>query len=161
MSKCNECGGQVEQSIGTYLYDAEGLKVTLQEVPVTRCDGCGGTGVVIRGIAKLNRAIASAIIREPGRLLPAEVKFLRKSLGWSGNDLALNLGVDAATVSRWENGHDPIGPQADRLIRAMVVLESPIPDYAAHNLRNVTKAKREPAPMRFARSKSKSWGIVA
>jgi DNA-binding transcriptional regulator YiaG len=44
-----------------------------------------------------------------------EVRFLRKSLGWSGSDFAKHMGVAEETVSRWENDAAPIGPQADRL----------------------------------------------
>ena len=49
-----------------------------------------------------------------------EVRFLRKSLGWSGADFARHMGVAEETVSRWENDATPIGPQADRLLRLMV-----------------------------------------
>jgi transcriptional regulator with XRE-family HTH domain len=35
------------------------------------------------------------------------------------------LNVDKTTVSKWENGHDPVGDQSDRLIRVTVVALGP------------------------------------
>ena len=55
------------------------------------------------------------------RLTPAEVRFRRTTLGWSGKELADHMGATAETVSRWEHGRIPMGPQADRLLRLMVL----------------------------------------
>ncbi|HUH03867.1 MAG TPA: helix-turn-helix transcriptional regulator [Kofleriaceae bacterium] len=87
---------------------------------------------------------------------------MRKALGWSSLDLADTLGVDASTVSRWENGKQDIGPQADRLLRLLVVHESAISDYEAHDLRKAG-GDRSPdsTPLRFRQSETNSWQMVA
>jgi len=94
-------------------------------VEVDRCPKCGAVEIVIPRIEELHRALALAILRKRGRLAAPEVRFLRKYLGWSGADFAKHMGVDAATVSRWENEEQPMGPVADRLLRLMVVTREP------------------------------------
>lgn len=48
-----------------------------------------------------------------------EILTLRKSLNWTQQDLAQHLGVEQATISRWENGATIKGP-ALRLIEILV-----------------------------------------
>jgi len=38
------------------------------------------------------------------KILPEQLKFLRKNRGWSQEELARNLGVALNTVQRWEMG---------------------------------------------------------
>lgn len=47
-----------------------------------------------------------------------EILTLRKSLNWTQEDLAQHLGVEQATISRWENGATIKGP-ALRLIEIL------------------------------------------
>jgi putative zinc finger/helix-turn-helix YgiT family protein len=86
---------------------------------------CGETYTSIPAIEGLHRQIAAAVIRKKGRLAPAEIRFLRKWLGWSGVDFAKRTGTKPETVSRWENGRTLMGPQADRLLRVLVAKETP------------------------------------
>ena len=103
-------------------YDASGLPdVTLVGVDVGRCAHCGEHEVAIPHIADLHRVMAHAVVRKPNHLTPAEIRFLRRTLGWSGRDFADHMGATAETVSRWENGRTPVGTQADRLLRLMVL----------------------------------------
>lgn len=44
------------------------------------------------------------------------------------------MGVTPETVSRWENGREPIGPVADRLLRLMVVTKAPKRMYSIEAL---------------------------
>lgn len=48
-----------------------------------------------------------------------ELILLRKSLKWTQDDLAQHLGVEQATVSRWENGAKIKGP-ALKLIQLLL-----------------------------------------
>lgn len=48
----------------------------------------------------------------------ADLILLRKSLNWTQGDLAQHLGVEQATVSRWENGAKIKGP-ALKLIKLL------------------------------------------
>ncbi|MGH9782549.1 MAG: hypothetical protein ACRD88_00040 [Terriglobia bacterium] len=45
------------------------------------------------------RAIATTIARKAPGLTPAEIRFLRKCLGWSGADFAAHMGVSNAAAT--------------------------------------------------------------
>lgn len=116
----------------SYRYAECGLpNVTIENaVDVATCAKCGETYTGIPAIEGLHRALAAGLIRKKRRLAPAEIKFLRKSLGWSGVDFAKRMGATPETVSRWENGKVPMGAQADRLLRLLVAREAPITEYS-------------------------------
>ena len=144
-----------------FRYDACGLPgLTLVNVEVSRCPQCGEYEVAIPAIEDLHRAIAGAIVAKRTRLTPAEVRFLRKLLGWSGTDFAERIGVTPETVSRWETGAAPIGPTADRLLRLMVAFTRPIEKYSLDTLKEV--AQEEPAPLRLGlRADERGWHAEA
>lgn len=128
--------------------DASGLSgITLVGVEVQRCTNCGELEVTIPRIKEIHRLIALTLLRKPARLTPAEIRFLRKYLGWSGKDFAAHVGVAPETVSRWEQGQDQMGVSADRLLRLMVVHEQPKSDYSLDALGNVATSKPRPIRM--------------
>lgn len=133
--KCLECGGVMRTRRENYRYEASGLKnVVLANMEVSRCLTCGYEEVAIPNIEGLHRAIAQVLVRKPVRLAPEEIRYLRKYLGWSGVDFAKHMGVTPETVSRWENSREAIGPQADRLLRLMVVTREPEREYPLETL---------------------------
>jgi putative zinc finger/helix-turn-helix YgiT family protein len=145
---CTACGGQMKSRRENYRYDASGLPyVTLKAVEVRRCPKCGETEVAIHAIGKLHRAIAAALIHKRARLAPAEVKYLRKYLGWSGTDFAQRMGTTPETVSRWEHGKMPMGAAAERLLRLMVATEVPVSNYTVDVLTQVAADDRKPRPV--------------
>ncbi len=118
---CHECGHTMTTQRTSLKYDASGLPgITLENIEVRRCVGCGETEWVIPRMEQLHALIAATILRKPSRLTPQEIRFLRKHLGWSGADFARMIGTKPETVSRWESGATPMGVQADRLLRLMV-----------------------------------------
>lgn len=143
----------------THLYDPGGIQATLVNVPVHRCATCGDFEVEIPLVLQLNRALADALIRKPTRLTATEIRFLRKALGWSGVDFARHMGVDAATVSRWEAGQK-MGASAERLLRLAVSVGTPIDDYSLEHLTADLSETTEGAPMRFECSDD-AWRLVA
>jgi len=157
--KCMECGAEVTSARETFNYKASGLPVTLLNVEVRRCKECGEFEVVIPYIEELHTAIAHAVVVKKARLTPAEIRFLRTHLGWSGTDFAKRMGVAAATVSRWENDKEPIGPQADRLLRLMVLTKEPVASYTLDELVDLD-AKAKPAAIKLIPSKA-GWTAPA
>ncbi|MGO8999952.1 MAG: type II TA system antitoxin MqsA family protein, partial [Polyangiaceae bacterium] len=125
--KCRTCGeGETKTSTENHLYVESGLpNVVLAGVNVRRCAKCGAFEVLLPRVTELHRVIANAVIHKPARLSGAEVKFLRKHLGWSGADFAAHMGVDPTTVSAWENERKPFGTSSDRLLR-------PRPSWGPH-----------------------------
>jgi putative zinc finger/helix-turn-helix YgiT family protein len=129
--KCPECGKPMASARENYSYAASGLPyVTLVGVEVRRCKACGEHEVVLPRVEQLHRALALAVIGKRARLTAAEVRYLRKQLGWSGAAFARHMGVTPESVSRWENDREPMGPVADRLLRLMVATKAPASDYS-------------------------------
>lgn len=154
---CVECGGKLTSARETVKYDASGLSgVTLMNVEVRRCAGCGGYELVIPKVEQLHRLMAHTIIRKPVSLVAEEIRFLRKYLGWSGADFAAHIGAKAETVSRWENGKLTMSPQADRLLRAMVALREPEKDYSLEALKAILPQKTG-RPLRAFRHSASGW----
>jgi putative zinc finger/helix-turn-helix YgiT family protein len=144
---CPSCDGKMRVAKENFNYSSCGLPyITLQNVEVRRCEECGEDEVVIPKIDLLHQAIATSLIAKRNRLTAAEVRFLRKYLGWSGVDFARHMGVAPETVSRWENGREPIGGVAERLLRLMVATRGPARDYALDTL---AELEDEAAPTRL------------
>ncbi len=157
MMTCTVCGGPMKTRRENYRYESSGLSsVTLQGVEVSRCPKCGETEVAIPAIEQLHRAIAGALIRKRARLAPPEIKFLRKSLGWSGADFALRMGTTPETVSRWEHGKMPMGPAAERLLRLMIAKEAPVADYTVDVLAQLAADGRTPRPVHLGLSRERA-----
>lgn len=149
--KCIECGGTMSSARENVKYTASGLPhVTLVGVEVRRCKACGEQETVIPKIEQLHRVLALAVSKKHARLMPEEIRFLRKSLGWSGVDFAEKMGVTPETVSKWENGKKPMGPVAERLLRLSVASTPPVAEYPLDAL-NFDEKKRAPARLHVSR----------
>jgi putative zinc finger/helix-turn-helix YgiT family protein len=153
--KCKRCGGSIEVGRENYDYSSCGLPVTLLDVQVRQCGQCGDRGAAIPRIEELHRAIGTAVILKPARLTGAEVRFLRKFLGWSGADFARHIGVSPEIVSKWENDRESIGAANDRLLRLLVANREPVSHYPIEELEKITNEPR-PALVR-ARVNRGAW----
>ena len=71
-----------------------------------------------------------------------ELRLIRGHLGLEGTDFAALLGIARETLSRWENGHESVGPQADRLVRVVVAQVKGIKDFAVHSLASIGEKAR-------------------
>ena len=119
--ECANCGRTVTPERRNYRYTESGLSnVILQGVEVADCPACGHSDVTIPHLAKIHRAIALALANSPVRLTGEQLRFLRKHLGYSGEELAKYLHTDKTKISKWERGEDAIGSSSDRLIRLLV-----------------------------------------
>jgi putative zinc finger/helix-turn-helix YgiT family protein len=137
---CMVCSAEMKTGRENVRYDACGLPgVTLMGVEVSRCPQCGEYEVAIPQIDDLHKAIAQAVIRKTSRLDAAEIRYLRKYLGWSGVDFATHMGMTPETISRWERGSELVGPVADRLLRLMVATRDPVSDYPLDTLTTISK----------------------
>ena len=144
-----------------YRYDECGLSnVMLVAVPVARCPRCGNYEVSIPNIEGLHRLIARTLIEKKTRLRGEEVRYLRKSLGWSGRDFARHMGVAEETVSRWENDAAPIGPQADRLLRLMVAQGRLTNRYPAERLAQINMGRALTTRLELLVT-GHQWGLIS
>ena len=159
--KCARCGGAMKAARENYLYRECGLThVTLVGIEVGRCRQCGEHEAVIPRIEQLHGAIAAAVARKAPRLLPEEIRFLRKHLGWSGGEFAAHLGVSRETVSRWETGAAAMGPVAERLLRLVAVCRDPGDSDTLAVLRHIARGRPSPRALHVALKKG-AWSARA
>lgn len=119
--KCLECGTEMHREIRDYDYtDVPG--VVLKDLVWDICPECGEYEVEIPQILELHRTLATMLLRKESRLIPAEIRFLRSHLGWSGAEFARRFGVTPETVSRWEHGKKNMSATSERLLRVMAVV---------------------------------------
>jgi len=140
--KCLECRAPRKAWKEDYRYDECGFRhITLAGVEVARCPRCGSCEISIPHLEALHRLLARVLIEKSTRVTGDELRFLRKSLGWSGSDFAKHMGVAGETVSRWENDAAPIGLQADRLLRFLVAQGRLTTGYPAERLVKIDPKK--------------------
>ena len=154
--KCYECGeGELRAERGVYEYDLAGLPypVILVGVPIERCSACGQEAVTIPDPEALHRLMALNIVEARRPLLAGEMRFLRKLLDKSAEDMAALMGVDAKTLSRWENGRQKMGKVAERLLR-LLVHQKLDPEAAtfAEEVFPLLHEQGEPGPVTFSAS---------
>jgi putative zinc finger/helix-turn-helix YgiT family protein len=118
--QCSNCGAAVTPERRNYRFTESGLSnVILHGVEVADCPKCGTSDVIIPRMAKIHRAIAQALANSPARLTGEQLRFLRKHLGLSGDQVGSYLHTDRTKISKWENEDDRIGQATDRLIRLL------------------------------------------
>lgn len=120
--------------------------VLVRDVEVETCPTCG-EGYTLPRIAELHRLLALALASKRGRLTGPEVRFIRGVLGLRGKELARRMGVTPVTVSRWENGKEPLGPTTERLLRLMAAAGT---DPRGFDLAVLDRVGGEPVPLRAA-----------
>ncbi len=91
--------------------------VFLEGVEVYRCNECGEEAARIPAIIELNDLIGKKIIKKNIPLNGAEIKYLRKNMGFTGKALSETMHLDNATISRWESGKQSISESHDILLR--------------------------------------------
>jgi putative zinc finger/helix-turn-helix YgiT family protein len=140
--KCVRCGSQTTTRYERRRHDV-GLDndVMVDNVRVDHCDGCGEEYIGFKRIEDLHKALAETVARKSTQLTPKEIRYLRTWLGYSSADFAREIGVERATVSRWEGGQQRMGTTAERMLRLMTLVGERIGDY---HLRDLANEKQEP-----------------
>lgn len=115
--KCPICNSKTVCAKDTHHYTESGLNyVYLKGVDVCKCS-CGEIIVSIPAMSQLHSLIALSIIKKKSLLSGSEIRFLRKNMGLTATRLSKIIGVDNATISRWENNTQAIDKSHDRLVR--------------------------------------------
>lgn len=155
--KCPECGAAMKVTHRDHDYVESGLPhVVLLGLEFRTCPKCGEEERVMPRLAQLHRMIAEAVAEKAARLTGAEVRFLRKHLGWSGEAFANVMGVRQETVSRWETEKEPMGAVSERLLRLMALRLRPVEAYPNERLAEVAKEEPRPVSLRL-RPNSSGW----
>jgi len=110
-----------------YNYLESGLdNVILKGIDVFRCS-CGEEVARIPSIGELHRLIGLKLVKKDSLLNGKEIRFLRKNIGVSAQKLARQMGVDNATISRWENNKQRITKSHDLHLRLIYCNMKSIP----------------------------------
>ena len=148
---CTNCGTRAPIRRGRYRFTDLGLSnVVLQGVELSHCPKCGNEDAILPGINRIMRALAQAVIGKPYRLNGEEVRFLRTFLGMTAERFTKLIHVDKATLSKWENGEDPVGPQSDLLIRMLTLaLGEGLQDKTSAVVAGFQKISHRPKPVKI------------
>jgi putative transcriptional regulator len=136
--RCTECDAKEpmeKKVLEAYRYKECGLdNIVLHGVTSFRCTKCGEEYIGFGDVEKLHKIIASYIIRKADPLIGAEVRFLRKHMGYSGAVFARLVGYESEHLSRIENGKSPVQTPFDQLIRMMIAKKHEDREYSLHDL---------------------------
>lgn len=114
---CSNCGADARIVRGPYDLKGMGIPAVVVNMERAHCKKCGNVDPIIAHFDDLMRTVALAVVCSPSRLRGHEVRFLRKYMGKTAEEFGRLLKVDKTTISKWENDHDRVGDQSDRLIR--------------------------------------------
>lgn len=155
--KCENCNAPATVRYGArYQYKECGLdRVYLDNIKVIECGECGAESPRIPRLIELHKTLGKAIALQPAPLTGIDVRLLRKQLGIKARDWAAMIGVDPATLSRWENGEQQIGTQSDLLVRFLYVRlreereGQPLAGVQAEQITKAARAETTVAPSVF------------
>ena len=102
-----------------YVYTESGLdNIVLENIEICECQ-CGEKVVAIPNVEEINKHIGHVLAMKKSRLNGKEIRFLRKNMGFTAIELAKLIGVDNATISRWERGIQRISKSNDRFLKLL------------------------------------------
>jgi putative transcriptional regulator len=102
-----------------------------------------GGGVSVEKADELHKAIGLHLIRHRKVLGRKDVRFLRKNMKLTQEELADCLGVTSQTVARYEKGQTEIPGPADRLIRMLFAFHHLPDEDKARLMQDIIQALRE------------------
>lgn len=153
--RCPSCNAELTPKLGDHHYTESGLdNVYLHRVEIFECT-CGELVVSIPNLPALHDLIARNLLSKKSLLSGKEIRFLRKNLGLTALALAKVLGVNNATVSRWEHDEHPIQEPTDRLLRLVYALHKGIP--AQDLLRDFPEIQGQPSAPAKIDLYSENW----
>ena len=117
--QCPKCNSEMVCKEGTHHYRESGLdSVYLKGIEIYTCD-CGERLISIPAVPELHTLIGRFLIKKNSPLSGKEIRFLRKNMGLTATKLVDYIGVNIATISRWEKGKYPITKPHDILLRVV------------------------------------------
>jgi DNA-binding XRE family transcriptional regulator len=119
MNKCADCCGAVSASRTRQTQRVAGRQFTVTIAGAT-CRACGASFLENDSLQRADLEVACELARH-GPPAGDAFRFLRKTLGMRGVDLAALLDVTPETISRWENGQRPVDRAAWLTVGSMVL----------------------------------------
>lgn len=158
--RCPNCDrAELIEAVENYHYRECGLdNITLNGITVRKCPECGNIMPKIRNIEGLHDCIAKFLVKKEERLLPAEIVFLRKSLGWSSSDFARNMQIDKAQVSKWEHGRVEMSKSNELFFREIIARGKKIMDY---HREDAARRAATVLPLFVLMDENREWKLAA
>ena len=125
--KCRKCRGQMTKTTGDHRYSESGLEYIMLKGVESFCCDCGERVVSIPRLPELNAKIGEILIQKKSPLAGKEIRFLRKNMGLTGKRLSEIMGIDNATISRWEGNLQRPAKTHDHFFRLLYITEKQIP----------------------------------
>lgn len=120
-----------------YQYKESGLdNVFLENVECCRCLSCGEENIHVLSMPNLHRLIGLRLIQKRSLLNGKEIRFLRKNMGLKANETAEIMGVDNATISRWESNTQRMSKPNDRFLR---LVYSGMKEFSSDEVRHLIR----------------------
>jgi len=120
-----------------------------------------GPAVRVANAGKLDRAIALAVVRHQKRLTGREVRFLRRLLDMTQQELGGALGKDAQTVARWEKGKTELPPTEDIAVRQIYLEKMGHRQRFIDTSRQVADLTARMEPVMFRVKGRQAWSMAA
>lgn len=119
MMKCFECDKTTQiKKLRALNYTGVNLNnIVLLNIQVEWCADCQIETPLLQNVKKLHNAIGVAIALQKVHLSNEDLRYLRRSAGFSVGDWAKQIGVVEAHYSRLESGDRSITAQVDKLAR--------------------------------------------
>jgi len=131
---CPKCNSLMNCKTGRHHYKESGVdNVYLEGIETFSCT-CGEKIIVIPSIPELHSTIGRFLLRKRSLLNGKEIRFLRKNMGLTAKKLAGYIGVDNASISRWENNKMAITKPHDLLFRIVYASIKEIPSVEIKNI---------------------------
>jgi putative zinc finger/helix-turn-helix YgiT family protein len=116
-------------------YKESGLEhITLSGIEEFKCPQCGAVYLEIPKAKQLNALIAEMLLKRDQVLSGAEIRFLRKQLGYSSEQFGKLISYDPKSLSRIENGHQKVTSTFDRLVKMAYATGKRDLNYNLHDL---------------------------
>ena len=161
MKRCTQCGeNRFKTSYEDRPVSPRLPQMMLIGILKDTCLKCGEYEIEIPKHLELTNAVTTAILNKKALLAAGEIRWLRSCLGFTGEELAKNLGVSRTVVSYWENGHRLQDPTSDRLLRLAVAPTLPAGSFSLSTASQITAEKREPLTLSLRFEESRGWQIV-
>ncbi|MSP61476.1 MAG: helix-turn-helix domain-containing protein [Myxococcales bacterium] len=132
MSSCASCGSPDLRRVDVPVTRTIAGHVFRARVPEYVCGACGERFSTSADLAAFDDAVALTLA-DAGITGPDAIRYLRKALGMTAQQLGDLLGVRKESVSRWENGRRGIDRATFALLRQLVferrAKERPVADF--------------------------------
>jgi len=143
---CLDCGAGRLRSVRDdyehhFVYEGRKYRVTVRQLPITKCGRCGEISLGQEALAVL----LEAEYRHLDLLLPREITSARQRIGLSQRKCAQLLGTGVATLSRWEKGHIRQSRSMDNLLRMALEDEGCRKHLEGIRLRALRRRRSDPA----------------